>query len=278
MAKRVGVILSGCGHRDGTEIHEAALTMVSLDRAGAEIICAAPDVTQPRVVDHLNGDRNTGEPRRRALVEAARIARFGIRPLSALDVRDVDALVFPGGEGVGLNLSNWAEKGEVCEVNPDVARLLRGCLPLHKPMGFICLAPLLAARILGPIAGVRITLGPRGTVPSRHAAVMGADVRPCTANDLVIDQKNMVISTPAFMYEDARLRDVAAGIDKLVRTLMSMTRDRAASPQPSQTTAQATRPAPPPPAAKPPLQKPISDIDPRRRSPRREPTPPRNPR
>ena len=271
MARRVGVILSGCGHRDGTEIHEAALAMVSLDRAGAEIICAAPDVEQPRVVDHLSGDRNTGEPKRRALVEAARIARFGIRPLSALDVRDVDALIFPGGEGVGLNLSNWAEKGAVCDVNPDVARLLRGCLPAHKPMGFICLAPLLAARILGPIAGVRITLGPRGTIPSRHAAVMGADVRPCTASELVIDQKNKVISTPAFMYDDARLREVASGIDKLVRALMSMALDRAPAPQVSQT------PRPSPRATTPPRSppKPTSDIDPRRRSPRRDPAPPR---
>src|SRR5258708_2872878 len=168
MAKRVGVILSGSGHRDGSEIHEAVLTMLFLDRAGAEIICAAPDVEQARVVDHLTGDRNTGEPRRRALVESARIAGFGVRRLSALEARDVDALIFPGGEGVGQNLSNWYEKGEVCEVNADVARLLRACLPAHKPMGFICLAPLLAARVLGPVAGVRVTLGPRGSVPARQ--------------------------------------------------------------------------------------------------------------
>jgi enhancing lycopene biosynthesis protein 2 len=268
MAKRVAVILSGCGHRDGSEIHEASLTMLSLDRAGAEIICAAPDVEQARVVDHISGERNAGPPKRRALIEAARIARFGIRPLSALDPRELDALIFPGGEGVGQNLSNWYEKGEVCEVDADVARLLRACLPAHKPMGFICLAPLLAARILGPIAGVRITLGPRGTVPARHAAVMGADVRPCVANDLVIDQKNKVVSTPAFMYEDARLRDVAAGIDKLVRTVMSLARDRAPSPQPQ---GQPQRPPPVQPQPAPPR----SAIDPQRRKPRRESSPPR---
>jgi enhancing lycopene biosynthesis protein 2 len=269
MAKRVGVILSGCGHRDGSEIHEAVLTMLSLDRAGAEIICAAPDVEQARLFDHVSGERRDGNTNRRVLVESARIARFGVRPLSALDVRDVDALIFPGGEGVGQNLSNWFEKGEVCEVNADVARLLRGCLPAHKPMGFICLAPLLAARVLGPVAGVRITLGPRGSVPARHAAVMGADVRPCIVNELVIDQKNKVVSTPAFMYDDARLRDVAGGIDKLVRTVMSFARDRVPAPRPETSAARpAGVPAPPP--------SPRSEIDPQRR--RRDQSSPRPPR
>jgi enhancing lycopene biosynthesis protein 2 len=244
MAKRVGVVLSGCGHRDGSEIHEAVLTMVGLDRGGAEIICAAPDVGQHWVVDHLNGDRAIVKPSRNVLSESARIGRFGVRPLSTLDPRDLDALIFPGGEGVGQNLSNWVEKGEVCDVNPDVARLLKACLAAHKPMGFICLAPLLAARVLGPVAGVRITLGPRGTVPARHAAVMGADVRPSPVNDIVVDQKNKVVSTPAFMYDDARLREVAAGIDKLIRTVMSLSRDRAPSIT-STPSASATAPTPP---------------------------------
>jgi len=230
MAKRVGVILSGCGHRDGSEIHEAVLTMLSLDRAGATIVCAAPDVAQAAIVDHLSGAVAAAGGQRRVLAESARIARFGIKPLGALDARDVDALVFPGGQGVGQVLSNWAEKGEVCDVNPDVARLLRACLPAKKPMAFICLAPILAARILGPIAGVRITLGPRGTIPAKHAAVMGADVRPCPANDIVVDQKNRVVSTPAFMYDEARPREIAAAIEKLVRTLMSFARDRAPAP------------------------------------------------
>src|SRR5260370_4118677 len=132
-------------------------------------------------------------------------------------------------------------------------------------MGFICLAPLLAARVLGPVAGVRVTLGARGSVPARHAAVMGADVRPCVANELVIDQKNMVVSTPAFMYEDARLREVAAGIDKLVRTVMQMARDRAPAPRPEPSAARppGAQPAPPPSAR--------SEIDPQRR--RRDPSP-----
>jgi enhancing lycopene biosynthesis protein 2 len=232
MAKRVGVVLSGCGHRDGTEIGEAMVTLLALDRAGAQSICAAPDQPQALVVNHRSGEVAPAKVKRQVLVEAARIARGQVRSLAELDDRDIDALILPGGEGVGQNLSTYAEKGELCEVHPDVARLLRAMLASHKPIGLICLAPILAARILGPVAGVRLTLGPRGSHAGKHAAVMGADVRPCPVDDIVIDQKARVISTPAYMYEDARLGQVAVGIEKLVRTVLAMARDRAPAPAP----------------------------------------------
>jgi enhancing lycopene biosynthesis protein 2 len=157
--------------------------------------------------------------------------------LDIASVRDneLDALIFPGGEGVANLLSNYAEKGVVCNVHPEVERLLKAMLARRRPMGFICLAPILAARVLGPMAGVRITFGARACEPAKHAAVMGADVRPCPVRDIVVDQKAGVVSTPAYMYDDARLIDVAAGIDKAVRTVLSLARDRRPRPQPGPT-------------------------------------------
>jgi enhancing lycopene biosynthesis protein 2 len=231
MAKRVGVVLSGCGARDGSEIREAVFTLLSLERAGAEAICSAPDVSQAMVVDHLVGVPMPQAPPRRVLVEAARIARGAIRDLASLAVEDVDALVFPGGAGVASVLSNYSEKGGLCDVNSDVVRLLKGHLATHRPMGFICLAPILAARVLGPIAGVRITLGPRASTPAKHAAIMGADVRPCAAGDVFVDKKNRLVCTPAYMYDDVRITQVAGSIEKLVRTVLSMARDRAPAPR-----------------------------------------------
>jgi enhancing lycopene biosynthesis protein 2 len=225
MAKRVGVVLAGCGFRDGSEIREAVLTLLSLDRAGAEAICAAPDIVQSRVVDHATGTTGGGQGRG-VKAESARIARGPVRDLAALAVEDVDAIIFPGGAGVATVLSNYADKGAICEVQPDVVRLLKGHLSSRRPIGLICMAPILAARVLGPITGVRVTLGPRGTPSAKNAAVMGADVRPAPVRDVVIDQKTRVISTPAYMYDDARLSDVAAGIDKLVRSVLSLARDR----------------------------------------------------
>jgi enhancing lycopene biosynthesis protein 2 len=231
MAKRVGVVLSGCGRRDGTDVGEAMITLLALDRAGAQIICAAPDQAQSLVANHRTGEVVAAKaPKRNVLVEASRIVPGGVRSLGELDDRDIDALILPGGEGVVQSLSNYADKGELCEVHPDIARLLRAMLSSHKPIGLICLAPVLAARILGPVAGVRVTLGPRGTLPGKHAAVMGADVRPCPVDDIVVDQKSRVVSTPTHMYEDASLRQIALGIEKLVRTVIGMAQDRAPRP------------------------------------------------
>src|SRR4051812_44758112 len=189
MAKRVGGVLSGCGYRDGTEIGEAMVTLLALDRAGAEIICVAPDEPQAQIINHLTGEPSQAEagaggpggassskgarsktPRRNVLVEAARITRGRVRRLAELGDREIDALILPGGEGGGQNLSTYAEQGELCEVHPDGARLLPGMLTSHKAIGLICLAPIVAARILGPVAGIRLTLGPRGSLPAKHAA------------------------------------------------------------------------------------------------------------
>ena len=232
MAKRVGVVLSGCGSEDGSEVREAVLTLLSLERGGAEPVCLAPDLTQSRVVDHLSGKVDPGVGPRRVLVEAARIARGQLRDISSVRDNEFDALIFPGGHGVANLLSNYADKGVVCNVHTDVERLLRAMLARRRPMGFICLAPILAARVLGPVAGVRITLGSRACEPAKHAAVMGADVRPCPLRDIVVDQKTSVVSTPAYMYEDARLADVAVGVDKAVRMVLSLARDRRPRPEP----------------------------------------------
>src|SRR3954454_9096547 len=212
MPKRVGVVLSGCGPGDGSEVREAVLTLLSIERGGGEAICMAPDRPMPFVLDHLTGKTDKGP--RSVMAESARIARGQLRDIAGVNLDDVDALVFPGGEGVATVLSNYADKGAVCDVNPEVVRLMKAHLSSRRPLGFVCLAPILAARVLGPIAGVRITLGARGTPPAKHAAVMGADVRPCPVREIVVDQKARVVSTPAYMYDDARLNDVAVGVDK----------------------------------------------------------------
>jgi enhancing lycopene biosynthesis protein 2 len=161
---------------------------------------------------------------------------------------DLDALVFPGGHGVASVLSNYAQKGVVCEVHPEVTRLLKAMLQRRRPMGFICLAPILAARVLGPPAGVRITFGTKACEEAKHAAVMGADVRPCPLREILVDQKNRVVSTPAYMYDEARLSDVGFAIERLVRQVVTFARDRQGRPQPG------PRQPPGPQAARPPRQ------------------------
>ena len=231
MATRVGVVLSGCGAADGSEIGETILTSYWIERAGGRAIWMAPDALQTRVVDHLTQAPDGSLAPRRVLSEAARIARGQVCDIATVRDNDLDALVFPGGHGVVTVLSNYAEKGVVCEVHPEVTRLLKAMLLRRRPMGFICVAPILAARVLGPAAGVRVTFGTKASVEAKHAAVMGADVRPCPIREILVDQKNRVVSTPAYMYDDARLSDVGLSIERLVRQVISLARDRQQRPQ-----------------------------------------------
>lgn len=241
MAKRVGVILSGCGRRDGSDVAEAMLTLLIVERAGGEAICAAPDGDQPTVFDHLNERVTRGV--RNARVEAARIVGKGVRTIGELPGEGIDALIIPGGEGAITTLSDYAQKHELCTVHPDVALLLRAMLQGRRPMGFVGLSALLAARVLGPVAGVRVTVGPKANPASKHAAIMGADVRPCADEDVIVDQKARVYSTPGFMAPQAHLAGVARAMDRLVRAVVGAARDRhPAPPAPEDTTTESTGP------------------------------------
>jgi enhancing lycopene biosynthesis protein 2 len=230
MAKRVGVILSGCGRYDGSDVAEAMLVLLVLERAGAEAICAAPDVKVPSVIDHAT--RKPGEGERNARVEAARIIGGSVRSLAELNPADLDGLIVPGGAGAITTLSDYAAKGELCQVHADVVRLLRALLPARRPMGFIGVSALLAARVLGPVAGVRVTFGSKGTPAAKHAAIMGADVRPCADEDIIVDQKSRVFSTPGFLPEAARLAGVARAVDRLVRAVVASAKDRSPAGRP----------------------------------------------
>ncbi|HSH09810.1 MAG TPA: isoprenoid biosynthesis glyoxalase ElbB, partial [Oceanipulchritudo sp.] len=154
--KKVGVLLSGCGVFDGSEIHEAVLTLLALERAGVQAVCMAPDKEQLHVINHLTG-KETGESRN-VLVESARIARGNIENLAAVSAADLDALVLPGGFGAAKNLSRFAVDGPAGEVDPEVRRLVEEMNAARKPIGLICISPAIGAQILGR-NGVEVTIG-----------------------------------------------------------------------------------------------------------------------
>ncbi|MDR2982414.1 MAG: isoprenoid biosynthesis glyoxalase ElbB [Puniceicoccales bacterium] len=214
--KRVAVILSGCGVYDGTEIHEAVITLLALDRARAQVQCYAPDVPQMHVVSHLTGEPLAGKARN-VLLESARIARGAIKPLGELKVQDVDAIILPGGFGAAKNLCDFAVKGADMTVDPELARVLTGAHAAGKPLGFICISPVIAAKLFGP-AGVSVTIGnDPGT--AQAIAAMGAKHVNCTVSESLADSTHKVFSTPAYMLGPS-IKDVAAGIEKLVADVL----------------------------------------------------------
>ena len=216
--KRVGVVLAGCGFLDGAEIHEAVSTLLALDRRGARLVAAAPDVEQRHVVDHVKGEPAEG-PGRNVLVESARIVRGQIVDLAKLSAKDVDALVFAGGYGVAKNLCTFAFEGRRMTVLPEVERVVSELRAAGKPLGFICISPVIAARVLGS-EQVKVTIGNDRDTASAIESWGGRHVE-CKVDEIAVDERLKVVSTPAYML-GPWIAPVYAGIDKLVSALLEM--------------------------------------------------------
>lgn len=220
MKKRIGVVLSGCGVYDGSEIHEAVITLLAIDRNGAEAVCMAPNVDQMHVINHLTGEEMKGETRN-VLVEAARIARGEIKDIKDVKAEDLDAIMFPGGFGAAKNLCDFAVNGENCKVHPEVQRLVREFKEKEKPQAAVCIAPAVMAGIYkGTDVHPTMTIGnDQGT--SSKIIAMGSKHQDCAVQDVVVDQASKIVSSPAYML-GKNISEVAEGIEKTVKELVSM--------------------------------------------------------
>jgi len=220
MAKRIGVILSGCGVYDGSEIHEAVITLLAIDRAGAEAVCMAPDVPQMHVINHLAGEPAEGESRN-VLVESARIARGNIKDLAKVKAAEIDALILPGGFGAAKNLCDFAVKGPDCSVNAEVARLIKEMYAAKKPIAAVCIAPAVLARVLGSTnVSPQLTIGTDiGTAEALNK--MGTEHIQCPVREFVVDRQNKLVSSPAYMLA-GRISEAAEGIEKTVQALIGL--------------------------------------------------------
>ncbi len=217
MGKKVGVLLSGCGVYDGAEIHEAVLTMLYLDQQGADILCMAPDVNQAHVVNHIT-QQEMGETRN-VLIEAARIARGEIQNLAAVTADQIDALILPGGFGAAKNLSEFAFKGPGGNVNDQVKRILVEMIDAGKVIGALCIAPATVGMALKE-KEPKMTVGKEEGVIGALASI-GVKHELCTVNDITVDEANKIVTTPAYMLGPG-IKDVATGIEKLVKQVISM--------------------------------------------------------
>ena len=213
---RVAVVLSGCGYLDGAEIQESVLTLLALDRAGAEVECFAPDKDQLDVVDHRSGEAMSGESRN-VLTESARIARGEIRDVALARAADFDAVILPGGYGAAKNLSSFAVEGPDCSVDPGVERLLREAATAGKPIGLICIAPAIGARLF---PDVELTIGSDADTAGALEQ-MGAHHKSCPVEAFVTDERARVVSCPAYMLGPG-IKDVAAGIEGLVAEVLRL--------------------------------------------------------
>lgn len=216
-AKIIGVILAGCGVYDGAEIHEAVLTLLAIDRAGAKAAIFAPDIPQAHVINHLTGQE--AAETRNVLTEAARIARGKIADLATYDPATVDALILPGGFGAAKNLCDFAFKGPDCAVNPDVEKAIRATRDAGKPIGALCIAPAILAKLFGG-EGAKLTIG---SDEETAAALekLGATHCPTTHGEIIVDEGLKLVTSPCYML-DASVSQIADGAANTVAALLKL--------------------------------------------------------
>ena len=217
-APRVGVVLCGAGYLDGSEIHEAVVAMLCLEEAGATLDCLALAKPQAAVYDHVTGQAAAGT--RSQLEESARLARGKVRDLAGARADELDALVIPGGYGAARNLCDFAARGAEATIDPDVARFRRAMHEARKPIGALCIAPAVVALALGKVRPV-LTIGADADVAAALTS-LGAEHRSCAVDDIVVDETNRLVSTPAYMLGES-VRDVHAGIRKLAQAVVART-------------------------------------------------------
>jgi len=215
-SKMIGVILSGCGHQDGAEIHEATLTLWAIHKHGSDFQCFAPDIPQHHVLNHITGQEMNEQ--RNVLIESARIARGKIKDIRQFNPVEFDALILPGGVGAAKNLCTYAFEGPGCSVNPDLERIIKAMHDAGKPIGALCIAPVILAKVLG---SVELTTG-RDESTAAHISQMGARHTSTGHGEIVVDRTNRVVTTPCYMLQ-SRVDQIAEGAEKLVQAVLELT-------------------------------------------------------
>lgn len=207
--KKIAVILAGCGRMDGSEIHESVLTLLSIQQAGASYQCFSLDLPQHQVVNHLNNEATT--EKRNMLEESARIARGDVLNLEQININDYDALIIPGGNGIAANLFTLAQEGGEYKVNETVADVARKFTAANKPVGFICIAPVMIPAIYD--FPVNMTIG-TDVDTANLVTKRGAIHHNCNVNEICTDEKYKIVSTPACMLANS-IASAYSGISKL---------------------------------------------------------------
>lgn len=213
--KKIAVVLAGNGVYDGTEIHEATLTLLALAQKGAKYQCFAPNINQAHVVNHITGEEMNET--RNVLIESARIARGNIKALSEYDAAEFDAIIFPGGFGAAKNLCTFAFDGVHCKVNSDVEKAIKSTNAAKKPIGALCISPVLIAKVLG---NIEVTIGQdQGTADAIEK--LGARHVKTNHGEIVVDTKYKVLTTPCYML-DATIDQIAVGATNLVEKILEL--------------------------------------------------------
>ncbi|CAL1329198.1 isoprenoid biosynthesis glyoxalase ElbB [Candidatus Providencia siddallii] len=214
--KKIAVILSGCGFLDGSEIHESILTLLALDANKAKSYCFALDELQNTVVNHTNNKQK--KQQRNQMEESARISRGEIFSLSTIDANNLDGLIIPGGFGIIRNLCDFEINGSKCKINKNLIKIIKNMHQLKKPLGLMCIAPVIIPKILN--IPIKLTIGNDKKIIS-EIKKMGAIHIECAVDNIIVDEDNLIVTTPAYMLTKS-IFEINNGISKLVKKILEM--------------------------------------------------------
>jgi len=212
---KAAVVLAGCGVMDGAEIHEAVMTLYAIDKNGGSYQIFAPNVAQHHVINHITGE--VMKESRNVLTEAARIARGKIKALTEYRAEEFAALIFPGGFGVAKNLCTYAFDGPDCHVDRVVEQAIRATHRAGKPIGALCISPVLIAKVLGDVT---VTIGSdKGT--AADIGRLGGKHENRQHGEVTVDRKNLIVTAPCYML-NATISEIARDTEAAVKALMEL--------------------------------------------------------
>lgn len=225
--QKIAVLLAGCGVYDGSEIHEAVLSLLALEEAGFEYQCIAPNKLQHHVINHLTGEEM--QPARNVLEESARIARGNVLALDAITETAFDGLLIPGGFGAAKNLNQWALKGPDGDIDPQVKALILAFARAHKPIGAMCMGPtVLASAFAGSEFAPQLTVGStEAPSPYDIAAIsagmesLGSKASMRTVEQIEVDVPLKIVTAPCYMME-AGIGQIRQNTKQLVEAMRKL--------------------------------------------------------
>jgi enhancing lycopene biosynthesis protein 2 len=221
---KIAVILSGCGVFDGSEIHETICTLLAIDKFDSQYQCFAPNIPQTKVIDHKTGEATALEGdedlyQRNVLSESARIARGDCMDLEEYNPNDFDAVIIPGGFGVATNLSSFAKDGIECDVNEALEDAIISTYQEGKPIGALCIAPVVVAKILGK-HNIEVTIGDDETIISGIHQTGAIHIKK-KADEIHIDENNKIVTSPCYMLANS-ITEIAVGAERCVDAIIDM--------------------------------------------------------
>jgi enhancing lycopene biosynthesis protein 2 len=224
---KIGILLSGSGVYDGTEIQEAVLAMLAIKELGAHYQCISIDKPQKHVINHLTGEEMPET--RNMKVESARIARGEVVDISEMSPAKLDALVLPGGFGAAKNFTTWAFDGPEGHILPEVKLLLVNMVNAGKPVCGLCVSPVVIAKALeGSAIHPTLTLGStaKGSpydIAAFHGGIKatGAEVQEKIVSEILVDANHKIVTAPCYMM-DADILEVRHNIKMAIQKTVEL--------------------------------------------------------